>query len=160
MEDRFDMEGLKLKKYLEGLIIIGIGVFFTVLALLVPNNPVVLEGWINTFAQAKMVPLITGIFIIICGLKYTLDLKTEKIKLTYASIADKKFALIVFCLILVYLISLIFFGFKIPTAVFLIMILFYLNKNKSKPFIITSIIVLFYIVSIFLIPLMLRLRLP
>lgn len=150
----------KKKLPIEGIIIIAIGVFFTFLAIRVPSNPVRLEGWLNVLAQAKAVPLLSGILMIAFGIVLTTQMSSGRVSSTFIKIKDKKGAIISLASTLIYLVSIIYFGFKITTALYLAFILIYLNKNKSKmPVIIASIISL-YLVSIVLIPKILSLRLP
>lgn len=91
---------------------------------------------------------------------FTLDLKAGKVKPSVAGIKDKKNAVIAVIINMVYLILIIYFGFKISTALYLIVIITYLNKDRSKPYTIAGVIVLFYIVSIIVMPKLLNLRLP
>ncbi len=154
------MDVTKRKIHAEGIVIIGIGIFFTVLALLVPKNPVVLDGWLNVLAQAKTVPLVTGILMVLFGLKFTIEMYIGKTKPTTVGINDKLHAAIVLGINLLYLVAIIYFGFKIPTAIYLITLLIYLNRRKSRPLKIAGAILLFYLVSMILMPMMLSLRLP
>lgn len=62
------MQSNNKRAHWEGIIIIAIGIFFTILSLTVPKNPVELQGWLNIVAQAKTVPLLAGILLTILGL--------------------------------------------------------------------------------------------
>lgn len=106
---------MKTKYFNEGFIIVLIGIFFGILSLRIPSNPVVLKGWVNILAQAKLIPIFVSVLMIAFGFKLMMQIALGNLYQVKAGIQDKKNLIVVMFLTLAYLISIIYFGFKIPT---------------------------------------------
>lgn len=123
-----------LKNIAEGLVIILVGVFFLVLSLGIKQNPVKLEHQaLNIFVQAKFVPMMSAVFIILLGIIYSFQLYREKAA-TKASMPPKMLGreLILTAMTVAYLVIASKVGFLIPTIIYFAGMLFYLNWGKKK----------------------------
>lgn len=154
------MDNVKKNSVNEGILIIAIGVGMLILALSVPSNPVVLKGWINIFAQAKLLPLIVSSVTIIFGIRLLLGTFNGKINAVSAGIESKKKAVILILTCVAYLVAIMYLGFLIPTALYLGFTILFLNqKLMSLPKMI-ALVVAYTAITIFVVPLIINIRLP
>ncbi len=151
------------KKCIEGIVITLIGIIAIVCSLGIQDNPVKMSGWVGFVAQARFFPLLTGVLITVLGLRLTffLNKNTDKSLVEY-DINKKEFLniLILICIVCLYLLGVTYIGFAISTLVYLFVIMFYLNYKKYKTYIIIGIIIVFFVVSNYAIPAMLRINMP
>lgn len=151
------------KKLIEGYIVTGFGILTIVGSILLPDNPVKLEGWINFVAQARFLPLVSGTAIALLGISLLAEIKkiTNASQFTYD--IKKQEACRILCvvgIVLLYVIAIMFMGFLVPTALYFLVILFYLNYKLYSPIKIIGMAVLFFLVTYFGLPLMLNITLP
>lgn len=154
------MDKVKKNSVNEGILIIAIGVGMLILALSVPSNPVVLKGWINIFAQAKLLPLIVSSVTILFGVRLLLGTINGKINVVSAGIESKKKAVILILTCIAYLVAIMYLGFLIPTAVYLGFTILYLNKKLMSLPKMIALVVAYTAITIFIVPLIINIRLP
>ena len=150
----------KLTDALEGLIIIIVGAVFLGLALSISNNPVKQSiPWVNTLTQAKFFPTVCAVAIIILGLiMFTSQLKGKR---PSGKLSKQEWTRVIVTLIVsAYTLAVYFINFTIPTIVYSVVILFFLNWGKKKPWYLLVIAALFVVLSLFVLPKTIQLRLP
>ena len=68
------MKDKKISRWVEGPIMIAVGLIALILSLQIRNNPVKVEGVLNLLVQAKMLPIVVSVLIVILGVMLTLQL--------------------------------------------------------------------------------------
>lgn len=154
------MEKNSLKNAAEGLIVILIGVFFLILSLGVKQNPVKVDGALNWFVQAKFLPVVVSVCIILLGIGYTVQLITKKAH-TNTGMDMKMMSreAILTIMTVAYLVIVSKVGFLYPTIVYLAGMLFYLNWGKKKWWVLLILTAVYTVATIYLTPLILQLNL-
>ena len=151
----------KLTDALEGLIIIIVGAVFLGLALSIQNNPVKQSiPWVNALTQAKFFPIVCASAIIILGLiMFTSQLKGKR---PSSKLSRQEWTRvgIVTLIVSAYTVAVYFINFTIPTIVYSVVILFYLNWGKKKPWYLLVIAALFVVLALVVLPKTIQLRLP
>ena len=66
------MKDKKISRWVEGPIMIAVGLIALILSLQIRNNPVKVEGVLNLLVQAKMLPIVVSVLIVILGVMLTL----------------------------------------------------------------------------------------
>ena len=61
------MKDKKISRWVEGPIMIAVGLIALILSLQIRNNPVKVEGVLNLLVQAKMLPIVVSVLIVILG---------------------------------------------------------------------------------------------
>lgn len=147
----------------EGYIVTGMGLFALVSSLMISDNPVKMTGWIGFAAQARFLPLLTGLVLVILGVKLILDIRkcreTEIYQYKIEREGLKKLAIVII-IVSAYLFSISIIGFFIPTLVYFLIMLFYLNYKIYKPITIIGTSVIFFVITYYLVPMMLKIQLP
>ena len=156
-----DVSKLNWKNSIEGLVITALGLMMLALALSIENNPVSLDiGWVNLFAQAKFTPTIAAAAVLILGILLTV----KQLKGTHASAHISKEELkrlaVILPLIAGYLLAVYFSNFTVPTIVYTVAILFYLNVKKNSPWKLALICGIYVFVALIVLPKLIGLRLP
>jgi hypothetical protein len=169
----------KRKERIEGAIVLALGVVFLILALMIRNNPIKLKGWVNIVAQAKFLPSVIAVVVIVLGVKMLIDAfrkpavsadQVSKVKqIEIEGVVDNNpedkstsqfepNAWITVLIIIGYFALLPLVGFRIATALFIPCILLFLNLKNNKLIIIISVSAIFYVATMFVTPLVLGLR--
>lgn len=151
------------KSCLEGFGVTILGILGIFGSITLPDNPVHMEGWIGFAAQARFFPLVTSIAITILGVRLLILMKKNTDKTIFSPNIKKeelKQLSTVIAIVTVYLIAINMAGFLIPTIVYFIVILFYLNYKSYKLITIIGMSAAFFIVSYYLVPMMLKIQLP
>jgi len=153
------MNNVKIKRSIEGLIMVVLGVICLILSLKIRNNPVKVQGALNILVQAKMLPLVVSVLIIILGVMLIMQL--EKGLLVTPAISKETFVrvLILTVITLAYLLITYKVGFLIPTFVYCLAMLFYLNWKQKNPVLLVVAAVIYSAVTLFLVPWILNLNL-
>lgn len=150
----------QLKSCIPGIIVVAIGGWFLYLSLRIRDNPVKIEDkTLNFLAQARFLPLMVSVVLIMMGLLFAVQL--YKGKATCESGMTKGMfsrELILTVITVAYLIVTSKVGFLYPTIVYLAGMLFYLNWNKNKWWVLLIITAVFTFVTIYLTPLILQLK--
>ncbi len=152
------------KKCAEGYVITLFGIFAVICSINLPSNPVKLTGWINFAAQARFLPLVTGIVITLLGIKLILEIKkSEDGSKLFQYDFTKTEALKVFIVVVIvcaYLFAITKIGFMIPTLVYFFAMLFFLNFKLYSPIKLAAISIVFFAVTYYAMPMMLKITLP
>ena len=151
------MTRIKLSQCAEGLIVTTAGIVFTVLSLKIRNNPVTVEGPLNLLIQAKFIPMVLSVLILIQGISLTAALWKGKEK-TEQETGFTPRALIVVLLTAAYLFLTSLVGFIVPTVVYTGSLLFVVNKGR-KPLFLLILTVVYSVIALLLIPGALNLQL-
>ena len=153
------MNNEKKKLFLEGPIMTLLGVVCLILSLKIRNNPVKVPGFLNVLVQAKMVPIMVSVLIILLGIVMTIQL--QKGTLTSAKLPKETWArvLIRTVLTVVYLVVASKVGFLVPTFVYCFLMLLYLNWKQKNPVLLLGIAAIYTAVTVYLVPWILRLNL-
>lgn len=151
------MTRIKLSQCAEGLIVTTAGIVFTVLSLKIRNNPVTVEGPLNLLIQAKFIPLVLSVLILIQGVMLTVALLKGKER-TENSGGFTPRALIVVSLTVAYLFLVSLIGFAVPTVVYMAALLFVVNRD-AKPLHLLILTVVYSIIALLVIPGVLNLQL-
>ena len=153
------MNNEKKKLFLEGPIMTLLGVVCLILSLKIRNNPVKVPGFLNVLVQAKMVPIMVSVLIILLGIVMTIQL--QKGTLTSAKLPKETWArvLILTVLTVVYLVVASKVGFLVPTFVYCFLMLLYLNWKQKNPVLLLGIAAIYTAVTVYLVPWILRLNL-
>ena len=150
----------KFKRGTEGLVITAIGLFFLYLSLKIRNNPVSVENpFLNFFTQAKALPLLCAILLIILGLLLTAQMISGKIKTSGLSKETMGRVGILTLLTVAYLIAVSKIGFLYPTILYVGAMLFYLNFGRKKWWQLLLITAAYVAVALYLTPFILNLKL-
>ena len=151
----------KLTDALEGLVIIIVGAVFLGLALSIKNNPVKQSiPWVNAMTQAKFFPTICAVAIIILGL--IMFISQLKGKRPSGTLSKQQWirVTVVTLIVSAYTAAVYFINFTIPTIVYSVVILFFLNWKKKKAWYLLVIAALFVVLSLYVLPKTIQLRLP
>ena len=153
------MNNEKKKLCLEGPIMTVLGIVCLILSLKIRKNPVKVEGFLNVLVQAKMVPILVSILIIILGIVMTIQL--QKGQLTSVKLPRETWmrALILTVMTVVYLVVASKVGFLVPTFVYCFLMLLYLNWKQKNPVLLLGIAAIYTAVTVYLVPWILRLNL-
>ena len=150
------MTGSKMQNAMEGIVVALVGVIFMILSLGIQKNPVVTQGPIGMFVEAKFIPFILALLITIQGVR----LAVAQYKGTEASISDgglTKRAMTVMLLTLGYLVLVSFIGFSIPTPIYVAVLLYVVNEGHALIKIL-AITAFYYVLALFVIPILLNLQ--
>lgn len=150
----------KLKQSTEGLIVIAIGLFLLINSLRISSNPIQYEGWTNTLAQAKFLPIVMSLGIIILGtILFAKQMrgKDQSARLTKAEWFRMGVVLV---MTVAYTFSVIKFKFMVPTIVYAFALIFFLNWKKKKAWVLLLISLLAIVLGLYAMPLLINLRLP
>ena len=145
----------KLRQCMEGLIITAAGVVFTVLSANIRNNPVSVEGALNIIVQAKFIPLLISLLIVLQGIGLTISQWKGKERTT----SDGGFTargLTVVLLTVAYLIIVFYVGFTIPTVIYIGALLFIANDGRN-PLQLLLLTALYSVIALAVIPSVLNL---
>lgn len=153
------MNNEKKKLCLEGPIMTLLGIVCLILSLKIRNNPVKVPGFLNVLVQAKMVPILVSILIIILGIVMTIQL--QKGLLSSAKLPRETWlrVLILTVMTVVYLVVASKIGFLIPTFAYCFLMLLYLNWKQKNPVLLLGIAAVYTAVAVYLVPWVLRLNL-
>jgi len=153
------MNNEKKKLCLEGPIMTVLGIVCLILSLKIRKNPVKVEGFLNILVQAKMVPILVSILIIILGIVMTIQL--QKGQLTSVKLPKETWmrVLILTVMTVVYLVVASKVGFLVPTFVYCFLMLLYLNWKQKNPVLLLGIAAIYTAVTVYLVPWILRLNL-
>ena len=150
----------KLKNCLEGIVILAIGIFFLILALNVSDNPISYGStWVNTVAQAKFLPIVMALAIVILGVVAIIQGLQGKMKAATYEKGEGLKALIVIAITFAYLFSIYKFGFRWPTVVFSVVSTVYFNWGKRKWWQMVIIAAIYIAVGLWGLPKLIGLRL-
>lgn len=153
------MKSKKIGRYLEGPIMIVLGIICLILSLQIRNNPVKVPGFLNVLVQAKMLPIAVSVLIIILGVILTSQLK-KGLLVTPSMPKESWIRVSILTLItLAYLIAVYFTGFLIPTFVYCLVMLLYLNWKQKNPILLLAVAAVYTAVTVFLVPWILNLNL-
>lgn len=148
------------KSFVPGLVVIALGLFLLYLSISISNNPVQLENRIiNFITEARFLPLMISITILILGVIFTI--KLAKGTITCASGMTKDVAVregILTLMTVVYLVLVTKFNFLIPTTAYLVGLLFYLNWGKKKWWVLLIIAAIYIVVALIITPYILQLK--
>ena len=146
------MKDKKISRWVEGPIMIAVGLIALILSLQIRNNPVKVEGVLNLLVQAKMLPIVVSVLIVILGVMLTLV--TPKMdKETWLRV------LVLTAMTLVYLIAAYYAGFLITTFLYCFAMLLYLNWKQKNPVFLLVLSAVYTAVTVYLVPMMLHLNL-
>ena len=151
------MTRTKLSQCAEGLIVTAAGIIFTVLSLNIRNNPVTVEGPLNLLIQAKFIPLLLSVLILIQGISLTVALLKGKEKTENDGGYTPRAALVVL-LTVAYLFLVSLAGFAVPTVVYMGALLFVVNKGR-KPLQLLILTLVYSVIALLVIPGVLNLQL-
>lgn len=144
-----------------GIIVAAVGGWFLYLSLKIRNNPVKIEDkTLNFLAQARFLPLVVSVILIIMGVLFAIELYRGKA--TCESGMTKgmfRREVILTVLTVAYLIITSKVGFLYPTIAYLAAMLFYLNWGKKKWWVLLILTAVFTFVAIYVTPLILQLKL-
>ena len=153
------MNNEKKKLCLEGPIMTALGIVCLILSLKIRNNTVKVEGFLNVLVQAKMVPILVSILIIIMGIIMTLQIQKGILKTATLPKETWVRVLILTAMTVVYLVVTSKVGFLVPTFVYCFLMLLYLNWKQKNPVLLLGIAALYTAVTVYLVPWMLKLSL-
>ena len=153
------MNNERKKLCLEGPIMTVLGIVCLILSLKIRKNPVKVEGFLNVLVQAKMVPILVSILIIILGIVMTIQL--QKGQLTSVKLPKETWmrVLILTVMTVVYLVVASKVGFLVPTFVYCFLMLLYLNWKQKNPVLLLGIAAIYTAATVYLVPWILRLNL-
>jgi len=153
------MNNEKKKLCLEGPLMTALGIVCLILSLKIRKNPVKVEGFLNILVQAKMVPILVSILIIILGIVMTIQL--QKGQLTSVKLPKETWmrVLILTVMTVVYLVVASKVGFLVPTFVYCFLMLLYLNWKQKNPVLLLGIAAIYTAAAVYLVPWILRLNL-
>jgi len=136
-----------------------LGIICLILSLGIRNNPVKVEGFLNVLVQAKMIPTLVSILIIVLGVILTIQL--DKGLLVTPTMPKESWlrVLILMGITLAYLLVTYQVGFLIPTFVYCLVMLLYLNWKQRNPVLMLVTAAIYTGVTVFLVPWMLNLNL-
>ena len=149
------MKDKKISRWVEGPIMIAVGLIALILSLQIRNNPVKVEGVLNLLVQAKMLPIVVSVLIVILGVMLTLQLNKG---LLVTPKMDKETWLLT-AMTLVYLIAAYYAGFLITTFLSCFAMLLYLNWKQKNPVFLLVLSAVYTAVTVYLVPMMLHLNL-
>lgn len=152
----------KLKRCIEPIIIIILGVFFFIQAIGIKKNPMSMKNDVaNVVAQAKFVPILVSSLIIILGIIFLIR-ELRKTGGLEIKLAKEEFLrlLLLTAIIAAYLISVYFFGFQIPTIVYSVVSVVILNYKNHKWYMIALAIAAYIVVALLILPKLISIRLP
>jgi len=151
----------KLTDAVEGLVITLLGIVFLGLALSIKKNPVAQKiAWVDMLTQAKFMPIVCAVAIIILGLiLFTSQLKGKR---PSSKLSKGEWIRVGIMVVIVsaYTLAIYFTKFTIPTIIYTAITIFYLNWGKKKPWQLVLICIVYVIVSLFVLPKVIQLRLP
>lgn len=150
----------KLKQGAEGLVIILLGVFLLVNTLKIKANPIPSKGWAGVLSEAKTIPLVMSIGVLVLGCVLFIKLisgKTTTVRLTKDEWIR---AGVVLLLTVAYGVAVYKFKFLIPTAIYAVAIFLFLNWGHRKPVQIAFFAALAFVLGVYGMPLLINLRLP
>ena len=147
------------KNTLEGLVLIALSVICLVLSIQIRTNPVSLEGLLNILTQARTVPVLVSVIMGIMGVLYTLELAKGTAKMKSLTKEEWLRILVLTIMTVVYLLVTYFTGFVIPTLLYGVVMLFFLNWKQRNPAVMVGVAVIYTAVAVFGIPLILNLTL-
>lgn len=153
------MKDKKISHWVEGPIMIAVGLIALILSLQIRNNPVKVEGVLNLLVQAKMLPIVVSVLIVILGVMLTLQLNKG---LLVTPKMDKETwlrVLVLTAMTLVYLIAAYYAGFLITTFLYCFAMLLYLNWKQKNPVFLLVLSAVYTAVTVYLVPMMLHLNL-
>ena len=136
-----------------------LGIICLILSLGIRNNPVKVEGFLNVLVLAKMIPTLVSILIIVLGVILTIQL--DKGLLVTPTMPKESWlrVLILMGITLAYLLVTYQVGFLIPTFVYCLVMLLYLNWKQRNPVLMLVTAAIYTGVTVFLVPWMLNLNL-
>lgn len=117
------------------------------------------EGVLNLLVQAKMLPIVVSVLIVILGVMLTLQLNKG---LLVTPKMDKETwlrVLVLTAMTLVYLIAAYYAGFLITTFLYCFAMLLYLNWKQKNPVFLLVLSAVYTAVTVYLVPMMLHLNL-
>lgn len=150
----------KLKQSTEGLIIIAVGLFLLINSLRISSNPIQYEGWTNTLAQAKFVPIIMSLGIMILGAILFAKQMRGKDQSAQLTKAEWFRMGVVLVMTVAYTFSIVKFKFMVPTIVYSFALIFFLNWKKKKVWFLLLISLLAIVLGLYAMPLLINLKLP
>ena len=148
------MKDKKISRWVEGPIMIAVGLIALILSLQIRNNPVKVEGVLNLLVQAKMLPIVVSVLIVILGVMLTLQLNKG---LLVTPKMDKETwlrVLVLTAMTLVYLIAAYY-----TTFLYCFAMLLYLNWKQKNPVFLLVLSAVYTAVTVYLVPMMLHLNL-
>lgn len=150
----------KLKQGAEGIVIILIGIFLLVNSIQIPNNPIPQTGVASVLAQAKFVPIVMSVGVLLLGI--ILFLKQMNGKDSSARLTKEEWIRmgVVVVLTIAYIIACYYFKFMIPTIVYAFAIVFFLNWKARKTWQIIVFSLLVIVLGLYGMPLLINLKLP
>lgn len=151
------MSRFKLLQCAEGVIITIAGILFTILSLGIRKNPVNIEGFLNYIVQAKFVPCVLSVLILLHGLGLTISQWKGNEKI----IRDGSFTIRewkVVLLTMAYLAIVSYVGFALPTVIYIGILLFMVNRGRKRKQLLL-LTVLYSIITLMLIPGLLNIQL-
>lgn len=150
----------KIRRGGEGLVIILIGLFLLINALRIPANPIKYEGWTNILAQAKFMPTLMACGITILGAILFVKQMRGIDKSNQLTRAEWIRMGTVLLLMVLYIVGVYKFKFMIPTVLFAIAILFFLNWKRKKLWQLAALSVLAIVLGLYVMPYLINLKLP
>lgn len=150
----------KLKQGAEGIVIILIGLFLLVNSISIPNNPIPQTGMASVLAQAKFVPIVMSVGVLLLGIILFLKQMSGKDKSAQLTKEEWIRMGIVVVLTVAYIISAYLFKFMIPTIVYAFAIVFFLNWKARKTWQILVFSLLVIVLGLYGMPLLINLKLP
>ncbi len=150
----------KIRRGGEGLVIILIGLFLLINALRIPANPIKYEGWTNILAQAKFMPTLMACGITILGAILFVKQMRGIDKSNQLTRAEWIRMGTVLLLMVLYIVGVYKFKFMIPTVLFAIAILFFLNWKQKKLWQLAALSVLAIVLGLYVMPYLINLKLP
>lgn len=151
------MKKAKLSQCAEGLIVTAAGVLFIIFSLKIRNNPISIEGPLNGIVQARFVPLVLSVLILVQGIVLTVALWRGKEQTETVGGFHLR-SLIVVSLTVAYLLLVSWIGFAVPTVVYMGTLLFVVNKGR-KPLFLLVLTGLYSVIALLVIPSVLNLQL-
>lgn len=151
------MTETKLGRCAEGLIVTAAGILFTVLSANIRSNPIAVDGPLNVLIQAKFIPLLLSVLILLQGISLTAALLrgTEK---TQEARGFTPRSLTVLLLTVAYLFLVSMAGFALPTVGYLAALLFVVNQGR-KPLQLLILTLVYSAATLLVIPGVLNLQL-
>lgn len=151
------MKKARLAQCAEGLIVTAAGALFTIFSIKIRNNPVSIEGPLNWLIQAKFIPLVLSVLILIQGIALTVALWKGKERTENPGGLSLR-TVIVVSLTVVYLLLVSFIGFAAPTVVYMGALLFVVNQGR-KPLLLLALTAVYSVIALLVIPGVLHLQL-
>ncbi len=147
---------------IEPFVIIVMGCWFLKLALGIKKNPMKIDNPVtNTFAQAKFLPALMAGLVILLGVALLIQ-KIRSNSPETSKINADNYKRLIFLLVVIaaYIIAVYKIGFRIPTCIYSVAVLFLLNYKTHKWYMILLAAAVFIVAILYVLPLMINVRLP